>query len=199
VIANYRGKHSGPVAIMANGASILSHDLSKVTCPTIGTNRSWELLWPTYHVVLHAEQALNNPDVYQRLASEGRLFAAGGYFAEKLPRCTRIPFSPGGSFGSFSTDLEQGVVASLNGVGSVAYVALQLAAYMGFQPIYFLGLDLGGPHFHKEWDTSPLIERQNELFDHTPRGLEVWNVGSPQTACRRFPKMAFDAVWPVAA
>jgi hypothetical protein len=190
-IASFKDRHAGePVALLANGASILNHDLGRITCRRIGMNRSWELSWPDYHVVLHAEQEMKHPEVYKRLASEGRLFAAGAYF-EKFPQCIRIPIVTG----TFATDLTEGVVVSINGAGSVAYVALQLAAYMGFAPIYFLGLDLSGEHFHREWNVSPLIGRQNELFDHTPKDLEVWNVGSPDSACRRFLHKRFDEVW----
>jgi hypothetical protein len=192
MIAKFKDLHTGePVCIMANGASILDHDLSRVSCKTIGTNRSWELLWPTYHVIVDSRQETGHDETYRKLASEGRLFVSG----ECFKRGHKISF--GG--GSFSRDLSEGVVISLDGIGSVAYVALQIAAYMGFRPIYFLGLDLGGPHFHKEWDVTPIIERQNELFAHTPSDLEVFNVGSPESRCSKFPKMAFGEVWPEAA
>lgn len=131
----------------------------------------------------------NHPEVYKRLADEGRLFVSGACFK----RGVQIPIAKSGTF---NRDLaNDGVVISLDGIGSVAYVALQIAVYMGFSPIYFLGLDLGGPHFHKEWDVTPIIERQNELFAHVPE-LEVYNVGSPESRCERFPKLEFGEVWP---
>lgn len=189
----FRNLHAGQaVAILANGASILDHDLGAITCPTIGTNRSFDLHWPTYHIVIDKKQDQGlAKDAFRRLADEGRLFVAGAYW--KMG--TKIPFHLGDL--KFSRDLEKdGVVESLNGVGSIAYSALQLAAFLGFSPIYFLGLDLHGDHFHKEWKPSPLMERQNDLFDQTPSDLAVINVGSPETRCRRFPKVAFAEVWP---
>ena len=91
-------------------------------------------------------------------------------------------------FGPFSRDLTTGVVVSVNGVGSVAYVALQLAVWMGFNPIYFYGLDLHGPKFTGE--PAGGLAGMNGLFlaarRELPELIEIYNC-SPGSRCTAFP------------
>ena len=187
-IRAFRNRHAGEaVCLLANGSSILNHDLFRIQCAVMSMNKSYDLCWePAYHVCLEVEHARKEPDVYAELARDNRLFVFGTAWPHGFRMTEAAPDV------TFSRDLERGVVIGRNGVGSVAYVCLQLAAFMGFSPIYFLGLDLCGDHFHREWETSGWIDRQNELFNLVPDDLEVWNVGSPDTKCERFPKMTYD-------
>ena len=47
-IAELKGRHSGRVAILFNGASLDQHDLYKIKCPIIGMNRT-HAGYPTYN------------------------------------------------------------------------------------------------------------------------------------------------------
>lgn len=192
----FRNLHAGETcAILANGSSILEHDLSRVRCKTLGVNRAWELLWPTYHLTLERAHYDADPAVYDRLASEGRLFHMGALpVGHVIPNAAPFPGAKRARF--WSDDLTVGAVSQVGTVGSVAYVALQLAAYLGFAVVYFLGLDLGGEHFHGCWPASPEIARQNVLFQHAAHALRdrvaVWNVGSPDTRDRVWPRISFE-------
>ena len=187
-LSRFKDKHKGlPVVILANGASLLKHDLSRLGIMTMTMNRSWLCVpWPDYHVCLETKHLRDFPQVYDRLAKEGKLFVAGPW---PLGHCIPILSE---RVTKFSRDLESGVVTQIGDVGSVAYAALQVAAYMGFAPIYFLGLDLSGPHFHGQWETSKRISAQDSLFRHTPSDVKVYNVGSPESLCTAFPKLTFD-------
>src|SRR3990172_7525794 len=72
---------SGPMAVYhADRLYVLRHDLRRIQCPTMTVNRSWELLWPTYQLSLDVAHYKGSPayrgepEVYDRLAKEGRLF-----------------------------------------------------------------------------------------------------------------------------
>jgi hypothetical protein len=178
ILARFKERHAGiPVALLANGATLAQHDLSRLPCSTIGMNRSYDLHWSYYHVCLEKAHADRDPVTYAAMARDGRLFVAGEWpmghvmpiLSEKVTR--------------FSRDLEQGVVTQIGDIGSVAFVAVQVAAYLGFRPLYFLGLDLGGDHFHGDWPASKKVDRQRYLFRHVPLDIadEVYVVGSPDS------------------
>lgn len=184
-VAAYKGIHSGPVVLLANGGSLLDHDLSKITYPVIGLNHSWSLYPnPKYHLALDYGHYRLDPDVYQGL--DKKLFVMG----ERWPVGCRIKFHPSAHW---SWDLEEGATVGWQTVGSVVYVGLQLAVYMGFNPIYILGLDLKGEHFHNRWPVSETLPKQNLLYRMAAKELagkvEVFNV-SPHSECDAFPKIA---------
>lgn len=190
-LSAFRNLHQGePVAILGNGPTLADHDLARLTCKTIGTNMSWLKALATYHVAVEHGQAGRDPGVYRGLDAMGRLFVAGGGW--NIGHVMNI-LNPHHGAPEFSRDIEDGVVVSMDGCGSVVYVAIQLAAYMGFTPIHLLGVDLYGEHFHGRWATSEMIERQNELFAHVPEDVKVYVVGSPESRAR-FPKLTFEAV-----
>lgn len=200
-LSKVRGRYHGPVAILANGAT-----LTKVLAPanwrmladfpTISMNRSWEVLWPTVaHVVAEEKHFKDDPEMYAVLAREGKLFVVGAHW----PIGYRLKISHSRIVNAFhfSEDVMQGVVVGTGTTGTMAYCALQLAVYLGFNPIYFLGLDLHGPHYHKKWPTDErkLLD-QNRLFlcaAETLKGrVKVYNVGSPRSKCTAFPKLTFS-------
>ena len=154
-----------PVAILANGPSLARYDFGRVVMDTIGMNASFLAHWATWHIAVERDQWDQFPGVYRELHRQGTLFAIGawpvGIHIRPLPQALRgeVPFS---------FDLNRGVVEGLHPIGSVAYAALQLAVWMGYERIYFLGLDLGpeggAGHFHGDEPSDPLMIHQNELF-----------------------------------
>lgn len=202
MLTRFKDLHRGePLALLANGPSILDHDLSRIPFPTMGVNKSWKLHDATYHVTLESSHWQADPDVYRAMAGKKKLFVLGDVSSTRTwarswpwdpaPNELRVVYPGNALYFPFSTDAEKGVVEGWNGVGSVTYVALQLAHYMGFRAVYCLGLDLRGPHFHGEWAPSLMLERQNELFTQVPTSLGVRVVGSPESAAI-FPKITFE-------
>lgn len=192
--------HTGPVWLLCNGNSIKAHDLSLIPDDRIVTmNRSWDLRWPTVHVV--ADSAIHmgrHPDIYKRLDSEDRLFKlgkGGDDFQELGYAMHSFPY-PKSKDRGFSRDILEGAILSFGRQGSVGYVALQLAVWLGFNPIYFLGLDLGGPHYYGT-PSSPNILEMNSLYmaskPHLAEmGVSAYTVGSPQSACTAYPHISYE-------
>lgn len=183
------------VAILANGPSLAWYDFERVTVDTIGMNDSFFSHWADWHVAVERDQWDQYPGVYRKKADERRLFVLGAWpvgnvIAPLGPEAVRIG-------GPFSFDLEQGAVAGVNGFGSVAYVALQLAVWMGYSHIYFLGLDLGpvggAGHFHGDRPADPLMVHQNELFhlaEEELRGHQCSVAIVGDSRCTAFPRAA---------
>lgn len=186
-LASFRAKHSGPVAILGNGPT-LNASLAQIPLklPIIGTNRSWKVYPSTYQFVAekkHIEDALPS---FTMAHKRGSLFVAG----EGFPLGISIPLRRDGT--TFSRDMEQGVVVSIGRAGSVVYGALQLAAWMGFGPLYLLGVDLYGDHFDGT-PASKELHLQNELFRLVPKDVEVYVVGSPESKAT-FPRKEWTEV-----
>lgn len=199
------GSRTGPVSILANGASLKNHDLSKLGA-TFGMNRSWQLVpAPDYHIVADLNHRAARPDVYEKLSKTGVLFTLGAGWANGANLRIRHARVHGQMV--FSDDITQGVSLGRGSIGTVAYSALQVAVWLGFDPIYFLGLDLGGPHFHGDWLPNPdIAAKQGPIFQFAADHLKtrkppltrpmVWNVGSPASACTAFPKLTFEEAFP---
>lgn len=196
-ISAYDAKHAGePVAILANGPSLLRHTLAEIPCRTIGLNRSWEKHRSTYHLTIEQAHEDAHPLVYAGLEALGCLFTMGEGW--KYPG-TVIPTYPPAwcKLHPFSRDLEAGAVIGWDGIGSVAYVALQLAVWMGFARVYYLGLDLGGDHFHGDWPASQTLASQNRLFRAAIPYLDdtqVFVCGNADSQCDAFQKVPFSAL-----
>jgi hypothetical protein len=189
-IASYRKAYSGPLVVMGTGSSLQKHDATRISCPVMTTNIAWQRRWmPDFHVCVETDQYKTAPAIYKDLHDAGKLFVLG----ETWPVGHKLGIRQDGEL--FSHDLEQGVVVSMDGFGSVLYVALQLAEYMGFGPIYVMGLDLGGPRFDGS-KASDNIEKQNKLFLHAAAVMttQVFNVGSPDSRCTAFPLADFSVV-----
>ena len=138
-IKDFKGVHRGKrLFILASGPSLNTLDLSKLERRIVmGLNRSF----------------LAVPDAHYHCAMDRRLF---DLYPEELKRTRYLFTIPGCPWGipvkllgteGFSWDLEKGIYSGY----SIAYYALQLAVYMGFSEIFFLGLDLklreGKTHF----------------------------------------------------
>lgn len=194
-IGNYKGIHSGPVVLLANGETLLDHvrDLPRIACPVIGLNQSWQVYpAPLYHVTLDYSHYKLDPAVFDGLKAQNKLFTMG----QRWTGTVRIPICSDDAV-FWCWDLEKdGAKIGWQSVGSVAFVTLQLAVYMGFDPIYFVGLDLGGEHFHKRWKTNSHLHQQDMLFRMAAKRLDgkvkVLNAGSPNSRCTAFPLCGFD-------
>jgi hypothetical protein len=172
------------LAVLCNGPSLASHDLSRIKIPVMGLNRSHAVYpSPDYHVTLDGDHYRQTPKWYEAIAKLGKLYVAG--------ECWTIgKVLPIRKDCEFSTDLKLGVVTELGGVGSVFYAALQVAYGLGYREVYALGLDLGGGVHFDGTPCSPHVERQNELFRHLPSDLTVRVVGSPESRAN-LPRMTF--------
>jgi hypothetical protein len=171
-------------AILCNGESLNRHDLSCITLPVWGLNRSWKVYPnPERQVVLETTHYAANPSWHERMAQEGRLYVVGEWPCGHLLRFAES--------GTFSRDVfKDGVVTQLHGVGSVFYAALQVAYTLGYREVFALGLDLQGAHFDGT-PASPNVARQNAMFVHVPEDLKVWTCGSPESRAV-FEKCGFE-------
>ena len=192
-IADFKGLHrERRVFVLASGPSLAGMDLGRLSRRiVIGLNRSF-LVYPGAHYHCTMDQRLFDeyPDELRRsrylFTLEGRPFG--------------IPLHLLGSEG-FSFDLGAGVYSGY----TVSYLALQLAAYMGFAEVFFLGLDLkhapGRTHFfgwdhRSETHESTEFPKMRRMLAHAAdvlqaAGVAVYNC-SPDSALDVFPKMSLD-------
>ena len=137
-ISYYKNLHQGKnLFILASGPSLNDLDLSLLKNKIVmGLNRSI-LVYPTPYYQCVFDYRLF--DLYlDSLKSVRQLFTLEG-------RPLGLPLKLLGGEG-FSTDLEEGIYSGY----TISYFALQVAVYMGFKRIFFLGLDLkhNGPKTH---------------------------------------------------
>ncbi len=191
--------HTGKgCVILANGPTLGHHDLTRIpkAVQTIGINRSYELKWSKIHVAIDKCNK-QYPGIYDKLGEE-HLFRpyhwgdnAPGY---SIPRTTSL----------FGLDLVgDGAAGGIGGVGSAAYYALQVAVWLGFSKIWFLGLDLtnlhGRGHFHDgKAQTEASLNNMNNLFITAKQQLafhkkdvEILIAGSPASKCSAFRKVPY--------
>ncbi len=183
--------------ILAPGPSLRDHDIASAKCATMGMNESFMTFWADYHVAIEIDQWDQYPGVYRKMDTDGRLLVAG-----KWPVGRRVPLlpPPARDRTPFSFDLDIGAVEGVEGFGSVAYLSLQIAVWMGFTDIYFAGLDLGPRdgegHAGVDRPSDPLMVHQNELFHIAAAELagtrHVVKVIGEGSRCTAFPKCG----WP---
>jgi hypothetical protein len=180
--------------ILANGPSLdiqetrVCRRAGRGDVLTFGLNRSWMLHPADFHVLAEQDQLREAPRYFDYIAKKGRLIAACDT-PNGWPEGTLVIPEYRASYDTWSWDLTQGVVSSVGGVGSVAYVALQLAVWMGCRPVYWYGLDLSDTKF----EGSPArADRQVPMFDKAAKILgdyPVYVVGSPKSNCRAWPHL----------
>ena len=192
-ISSFKDIHRGKrLFILASGPSMASLDLTPLRRRIVmGLNRSF----------------LAYPDTHYHCAMDGRLFDE----YEDLLRKTRylftledrpfgIPLRLLGSEG-FSLDAEEGVYSGY----TISYLALQIAVYMGFQQIFYVGLDLknraGNTHFFgQDWRSlnhdktefprmKRMLTQASEVL--AGRDIEIFNC-SAESALECFPKVSFE-------
>lgn len=192
-IEAYKDLHKGKrLFILASGPTLSTHDLSLLDRRiTMGLNRS----------------VLVYPDTYYHCVMDQRLFDLYSELLEKTRQIFTVEGRPHGikmknlSAEGFSWDLEKGIYTGY----TIAYVALQLAVYMGFSEVFYLGLDLQHQgrqtHFfgrdentvnHEDTEFPKMLKlltsAANILKAHP---IRVYNC-STETTLRCFPFMSFE-------
>jgi hypothetical protein len=192
-LKNYSNLHRGKnLFILASGPSLADLDMEPLSRRlTMGLNRSFLIYQDTkYHCTMDARLLDAYPDEYSKVR---KLFS--------LPNCSegeRIELL--GTEG-FSKDLEEGIYSGY----TVSYFALQIAAYMGFKRIFFLGLDLchrnekthffghdfrSENHENGEFEKmATMLTKGKEVCDQL--GIEVYNC-SEITSYKGIPYISYE-------
>lgn len=176
-LAKYKNIHYGERCfILGNGPSMKVNDLEKIYAAneiSFASNRMFRIFdstkWrPTYYVVGDSIVYRNNKDL---LPKNVTCFIRD--FNEKDSKSDNInwyssngeKYYPG--YPQFSEDLVQGVF----GGRMVTYDMFQIAAYMGFNEIYLLGIDFSwgedgkNTHFYKSSDEDPVVKEAIKYRD----------------------------------
>jgi hypothetical protein len=192
-VGDFKNIHEGKrVFILASGPSLAALDLRPLSRRlVIGLNRS-ALIFPdtNYHCTMDQRLFDEHPEVLRKTRY---LFTLAG-----RPWGIRIPLL--GAEG-FSWDLAQGIYSGY----TVAYFALQLAVYMGFKEIFYLGLDLKhdgpkthffGSDFHSRNHEQTEFPRMAKMLRYSARALEGSGVNvfncSPVTDLDCFPRVSYE-------
>jgi len=192
-IGDFKNLHDGRnVFILASGPSLAAADLEPLKRRiVIGLNRS----------------SLVFPDTHYHCTMDERLFVEYEEVLRKARYLFTLPNRPFGMpiklLGSegFSFDLEEGIYSGY----TVSYFALQVALYMGFKRIFFVGLDLkherGQTHFFGRDHVS--LNHERTEFPKMARMLayaadvlggsdvEVFNC-SPVSTLNCFPRVSLE-------
>ena len=197
-ISDFRDLHAGEsVFVLASGPSLAEHDLDRLDGRwVIGMNRS-TLLYDRarYHCAMDKGLFRRTPDLLRKARY---LFT----FPER-PWGIPIRTFTADDVEGFSFDLERGIYSGW----TISHFTLQVAVWMGFTTIYFLGLDLlhveGRSHFFGR-DRDEVDRMQLRLFPKMraalaaaaevlrPRGVEIFNC-SPITDFEAFPRISYEA------
>lgn len=178
--------------ILSSGPSLKEIDLTPLQRRiTIGLNRSF-LAYPETHYSCVFDYRLF--DMYPDEIKKAR------YLFTLEDRPMGIPLHLNGAEG-FSFDLEKGIYSGY----TISYFALQLAVYMGFQNIFFLGLDLknaekdthffGHDHHSRDHEKTefPKMRKSFESIAPTLKAKEinVYNC-SPVSSLECFPYLSYS-------
>lgn len=192
-IVDFKNRHNDKnLFIMASGPSLKDLDLSPLERRiTMGLNRSFMAFQkPYYHCVFDHRLF----DLYPKELERCRVL----FTLEDRP--FGIPLKLLGSSG-FSRDLEEGIFSGY----TISYFALQLAVYMGFKRVFFLGLDLQNrnkeTHFfgqdfrnvdHETTEFPKMIQCfKNVAQEVKSLGVQVYNC-SENSKLKSFPYMSYE-------
>lgn len=151
-IKRYKGIHEGEKCfIIGNGPSLKAIDLDRINIPSFSSNRIGIILdranWvPYYYSTMDLVMWEENISEVYAINSRAKFFVSleldGNYKYIKRYKgdfiwlWSRNVLDEKG-MPEFSVDLDEKV----NRYGTVSYINIQLAVYMGFKEIYLLGLD----------------------------------------------------------
>lgn len=192
-IKNFENLHSGKnLFVLASGPSLGELDLAPLERRiTMGLNRSF-LLYPdtNYHCAMDARLY----DEYKEEFTATRVLFS-------LPNCPQgHRLNLLGTQG-FSEDIFEGIYSGY----TVSYFALQIAQYMGFKRVFYLGLDLkhqnGQTHFfgsdfrsrdHEKGEFQKMADQLTLGARYAQKlGMEVYNC-SPITDFDGIPKISYE-------
>ncbi|MCO6431508.1 MAG: hypothetical protein J5J00_11665 [Deltaproteobacteria bacterium] len=169
VIENFRGVHQGKrLFLLASGPSISGLNFEPLQRRLVmGLNRSF-LLFPDTHYQCCMDQRLF--DLYPEMLKKSRyLFTLRG-------RPWGIQLNLLGGEG-FSFDLSAGIYSGY----TISYMALQVAVYMGFKELVYLGLDLKHDSGRTHFFGADFHSRNHEDTEF-PRMLRMLQRGAQEAA-----------------
>lgn len=129
-ITQFRNIHNGKgLFILASGPSLNNHNLSLLKNKLVmGLNRSFKAYPKSYY---HCAMDLRLFELFKQELKDSR------YLFTLEDRPFGVPLKLLGAEG-FSRNLENGIYTGY----TISYFAMQVAYYMGFKTLFFLGLDL---------------------------------------------------------
>lgn len=150
-VEQFRDFHKGdPVLVLGNGPSLDTVDFTRVKIHTIGIHRSWTKIVSPYHVILRQNRWWDEiergewiPNVVWARAEPRWFDGRRDSFVVRVKGRTPVIHKAAAGFGRFSFDLYQDGTWQHN----AGLLAIEVAAYMGFNPIYLVGFDIEGGHF----------------------------------------------------
>ena len=191
-ISRFKNLHSEKsLFILASGPSLGKLDLSPLQRRIVmGLNRSFKIYEDSHYHCMMDQRLFEK---YDQLQDHRCVFTLKG-------RPWGIPLHYLGGEG-FSLDLEDGIYTGY----TIAYFALQLAVYMGFKKIFYLGLDLSnyggqthffGHDFHSANHNDTEFPRMRAAFQKAKAqldklGVDVYNC-SMESTLQVFPKITFE-------
>lgn len=192
-IADFKNRHEGKrLFILASGPSLSDLDLFPLSRRMVmGLNRSFLIF----------------PETYYHCTMDYRLFEEFETDLKKTRHLFTLEERPWGTpiklLGAegFSWDLEKGIYSGY----TIAYIAMQIAVYMGFKEIFYLGLDLknsskdthffGYDYRSKNHETTEfpkmikMLEYGAEELSNT--GVNLFNC-SPVSQLEGFSKVSYE-------
>lgn len=192
-IEDFKNLHGGKrLFILASGPSLSSLDLGPLRRRIVmGLNRSSKIFPDTvYHCAMDLRLFEECPE----------LLKTANYLFTLEDRPWGIPIKLLGSEG-FSWDLARGIYSGY----TVSYMALQIAVYMGFKEIFYLGLDLKhdcarthffGYDFHSHSHEQTEFPKMRKMLYYGAQvlsntGVEIFNC-SPDSSLECFPKVSYE-------
>ncbi len=158
-----KNTESGPVCLLGSGPSAKDVDFYKINMPCIGINQSWRDMDTPWRVFIDPS---NWMDLYQGTAPkpelaifpfpahnnqaqmrvgirEGHIFMGIHPKIPDLTACVIMHLPEGQTMYKFNAfKLDEGTFAPFSGI-----FALELAIWVGYNPIYLVGFDCTGSHY----------------------------------------------------
>lgn len=224
----FRNVHFGRRAfLIGNGPSLAAEDLDRLTNEICyAANKIYlsydQVEWrPSYYCVCDPQVSLINEARIRETDTVKFLANSTCFYGERFEKGFVLPYyfrnrTPESESPRFSVDPANGIYDG----GSVIYMMMQLAFFMGVREIYLLGVDhcfeipeqsnekllKGGPnnHFHAEYRsaeekwTRPDFDYMNRAFAYAAefleeRGTRVFNA-SRRSALEVFPRASLEKV-----
>jgi hypothetical protein len=153
-VGKLKNTQTGPIFLIGNGESVAEYALERIPyVRRMGINRAWKLVDCKYHVLMYDTAFLQDATLYQ----PEWIFCPCD--AAEIPGDTRAALKNNvvcieRKFGLESLDLVKGWKPSHAGL-----LAIQVAWYMGFNPINLIGFDGYGKHF-EDYYINPLADHE---------------------------------------